>query len=276
MRWIGYLALLFVLLSTARAESGPTVALHRLEIGGSVYTLRTSTREVTLAHNDGCLIHYTVRRDGKVVHPRDWDGGRLVGCSYNRCETDLHRVKPFPDAKTPRGWVITVGAWCGNTHGKRHRIVLPPIKERGAYRELTIRSKAGLTLRHATEGLEIWGSDQDWGDGGTSTSIFVPFRVLLNDRGEDSRPPLPADPKAWPKLEIDSGAFGWFVAGLDTWNAAVMRAALARWGDLEKHEDWLRGFGLPSKRAKLEALIEAVEDVARARDRVETLRRRDD
>ena len=276
MRWLGFVAMAFLLLSTARAESGATVALHELEIGGATYTLRTSTREVRLAYDDGCLIHYTVRREGKVLHPRDWEGGRLVGCSYNRCETDRRRVEPFPDAKNPIGWVITVGAWCGNTHGKRHRIVLPPLEERGAYRELTIRSKAGLTLRRTEEGLEIWGADQDWGHGGTATSIFVPFRYVLNDRGEDSRPPLPADPKAWPKLEIDSGPMGWFVAGLDTWNPAVMRAALGRWDDLEKHARWVRGFGLPTERKQLEALIAAVEDAVRARDRVEQLRRGDD
>ena len=119
--------------------------------------------------------------------------------------------------------------------------------------------------------IEVWGSTQDWGHGGTATSIFLPFRLVLDEHGAFVSNRLEPDRSTWPKLEIAGGPISAFLAGLDQRNPDLMRTAVAEWPEPASLADWCSGFGFPQGREALHEMIDAVETVNGARSRLDEL-----
>lgn len=131
-------------------------------------------------------------------------------------------------------------AYMGNTSSLRVTVISNPRAE-----SVTFVCKAEPIVTAASEGVhDLWSSYQDWGSGGTSTSIFVPFRVRVAADGSIGRSPLPSDPKTWPEIPYVGSFPGVFVAAARERNADLMIYALEHLYD-EDDLDWYGGYGLP-------------------------------
>ncbi len=251
----------------------------KIRIDGAVFSLRASVKPVRVDWiNDGWLVHYTVRRGDKFMHPATWEGGRLVGCRYASEDVAGCKPVPFPDAERPVGWLLRVGATCGNTSSGRYRLVTPrpwsrsPSDDRWEYVETTFESKFEPTARRVGDRVEIWGVTQDWGNGGTATSIFVPFRLIVRPDGSAGRPPLDPDLSTWPALERGGTPMAQFVAGLRSRNPDLMRSAKARWTE-RPPAAWQDAFGLATDDNTLDRLITGVTAFRRAERRLVDMQR---
>lgn len=173
------------------------------------------------------------------------------------------RARPFPDEKQPIGWLLEVGAICGNTFS--HRVRLITIAEHGdGYREATFESKYAPIIRRRGDRVEIWGFTQHWGAGGTASSLFLPYLHVVLPDGAIARAALPPDVAAWPKLEYGLSPKSRFVAGVMQENPALLRAVLKDWAH-PPPIDQPDPFGLPYGREALTEIATAVEDLVRAR-----------
>jgi hypothetical protein len=238
---------------------------------GVRFTIEGRVRQVTLASGPGELVCYSVRMDGRFVHPERADGGRLIGCRYG--ERDV-RATLFPDARQPLGWMLSTGSICGNTHSRRVALVTVPRQERGGfagtYVETTFDCKRTPLFRPAASGLEVWAEEQDWGRGGTSSSIVVPFAWLVPQVGHPRRLPLPEDWTLW-HPDLDKPHFlSVYVAGRNEGQAGLMRAAV-RSLYLPESEPWYAAFGLPTDPERLLKAAQVVELAAQARAELQRL-----
>lgn len=268
--------LLLALLSAtpARAAPGAHVHVSAIDVGGVRYSIRTVARDATLKHAlPGVLVHYTVRCEGRVLPPQDVDGGRLVGCRYGRGALGEYHARPFPDAERPLGWILQVGAICGNTFSHRVRLVTLPMSARKAetYGETTFQAKEPPLVRRVDDTVEVWSTRQDWGGGGTATSIFVPELRIVTADGRIEAGRLPADVRTWPEAKLGRSPRERFVAGVHQANVALLEQVVSRWDNAGDgaHD----GFGLPRGRAALTRIVEAVRALERAEARVRDLTR---
>jgi hypothetical protein len=258
----------------AAPPDGPGVHRNAFERGGCRYEIRAVAVDASLGFSSGQRIAYTVRRDGKFVHPNDPDGGRLVGCRYAIHDPlDLY-LAPFPDAEQPVGWVMSTGARCGNGFEQRVRLVIPPNPENSTsdgYVEATFVAKFGVRFRRTEAGIEVWSSRQVWGNGGTSSSVVVPECRLVDGQGDVRSAPLDPDWRTWGLPEDEPVCFPTvYLAGLFEGNVALMRRALSSL-HVPEFSGWCTQFGLPADREGLRELCDAVEARAAADERVRDL-----
>jgi hypothetical protein len=256
-----------IALSSGHGERGER-ATWRQNRGGALWMLDTVVTETAGPHGWACeLVRFTVRRDGKFVHSSSLDGGRLAGMKLsfgNRSEVVVEDLLPEAGA----GWIISVAESTGNACSRRACIITPGVYD--TYEAVVISTKSCLTQRVVEEGVELGGVYQEWGGGGTSTSVYVPFRLLVCSGGPVTRRPLSsdqadcADPEVW--------FAGIFIAGMRERNPDLMQSALDRlFVEQEPDPDPLMrdaGLGLPYRRADLQRMIEDVRAIAEGRQRL--------
>jgi hypothetical protein len=246
-------------------EEAATWTQHR---DGAEWTLSVRVREVAGPHGwAGELVRFTVRRDGRFLHDSgSFDGGRLAGmktCFGGGGHLQVEELLP----EAGPGWILSVAESTGNGSAIRACVVVPSRHGGDRYETTVVTAKAGLRQVPAAGGVELWGAYQEWGGGGTSTSVFVPFRLLVRPDAAVCVEPLRGSPGDVVPLVPD---FGWravFIAGLRERNPDLMQGALDGRDPAEDEEPWQPfGLGLPGTRAGLLEMVDAVRLLARARD----------
>ncbi len=230
---------------------------------GAVWTLAATVEEITGPYGwPGELVRFTVRRDGKFLAcASSFDGGRLAGMKrYFGGPSEFKVEDLLPEAGA--GWILYVAESTGSAFSMLACVITPGLRGHDGYESVVVPTKQAFRQRACAEGVDLWGSYQEWGDGGTASSVFVPFRLVARRRGLVSRKPLPG---ALSELvDPDEAGFGGaFVAGIREGNPDLMQDALDRLhSDPDEAGPRLTSLGLPARRADLRGVIANVRERA--------------
>jgi hypothetical protein len=236
----------------------PEAADRFFERDGIRYELKIAAKEISEAGAPADLVRFRVLRDGVFVPTGRPDGGRLVSYKYAYGEPAEVRVQRLDVGGAGAGWIV--GA-CGSAGNARHwDFAVITLRDDGDaksrfHSEVHTSAKEWPVLRDLGRAAELWAFWQDWGRGGTVSSIYVPYRLAIEPGAPARRAPLPPDFDAWPGAFEGRSFPGAFVAGMRERSPELMSAALSRlWAVREV--DWYAGYGLPRTPAELHEMIE--------------------
>lgn len=152
------------------------------QLNGVEYKLKVKIQDVKFGDGVGQLHTFSIYRAGKFVHSSKWDGGRITGCRTFGPEggmKDFFNATAIENNMSAVIWKISLTTWCGGntSHLTDHYIV---VSNNGNYHESTIEDfKWHVTYMSTEKSFAIYYMKQDWGGGGTSTSIFVPKKYVI-------------------------------------------------------------------------------------------------
>ncbi|MDG1324298.1 MAG: hypothetical protein P8P49_00930 [Opitutales bacterium] len=197
-------------------------SLHDLNV-----SLRPEYREITTNNGQACMVLYSVYSGGQFLHP-EGQGGRMQSCGKR--EPDVINLI---SEKKQLGWMILGWGICGNTMSRKVELILPsPLSK--SYFHKTLISKTTPSLNYLQDNrLEIWYFQQNWGNGNTSESFFVPRKLVIDQSfwGTHSFPGNIFKNIAWFEknendLGLKPGFLGLFTAGIQDLNPLLMQYAL--------------------------------------------------
>ena len=217
---------------------------------GNDYKIKVTVKDAANSSGHGQKIYYRVYQNDEFMHPSNWGGGSFAGCRYpftefsdnyfiSRIETDLKTI----------GWVITTGGICGNTKSLVSVLIIPSGSYRNVYSEYKILSKDSPTFFDNNGNIEVIYNYQEWGRGGTSTSIFVPSRFIINANGGNSI----SGKSVFDIIEIINkdrvkkgfykvGFLELYMSGFNSRDAELMRYSIDNYLNDEKQLDYYKGF----------------------------------
>jgi hypothetical protein len=219
--------------------------------GSAQFKLNATIKSVSVKKaTPGVLIEYSVFKNGKFLHPDSEEGGRLLGCAYGYKSLPEDMVLPLAVNNKQDGWILSVGAICGNTFSRKiHLITVHPKGEE--YHVKEVQSKYSPNLRKSKKGIEIWTAYQEWGAGGTAGSFLVPRLYLAKEDDSDSvvvRENLDSDITTWQQFKDFPFAFpSYFVAGMNEMNPDLMNNAIEK-AFKDENSEWYKDVGLPENR----------------------------
>jgi hypothetical protein len=158
-------------------------AKNEFNIDQDEYSIKLSSKEVTTSMGLEYLTRYSVYENGRFVHSGAY-GGRFFSC-----RKDKPQVKPIKSETGQIGWIIIGYGICGNTVSNNIELVIPVKEMWGSqtlYMNKTFISKQEPILKPTKNGAEVWFYEQNWGNGGTATSIFVPRKLLVSKKDYSS------------------------------------------------------------------------------------------
>jgi hypothetical protein len=206
-------------------------------------------------------VDYSIYRNGKFLHRASTDGGQITGCWYGKLDPSQKIVFPLEWKQVTYGWMIKILGVCGNTSSERVVLVVIPESPVEGYFTKTIETKANPVLRNFGADLAVWYVYQEWGDGGTASSFFVPGALKISLSAPDSSfasLPMPAKAEEWPTFEGFPYTLASIVAaGLNSLNPALIREAAVRFS--AKDAEQLKEVGLPETKQGLGLLASALE-----------------
>lgn len=156
------------------------------QVNGVEYKLKVKIQDVKFGNGVGHLHTFSIYRDGKFVHSSKMDGGRITGCRVFGPDGGL---KDFLNATAIENnmsaviWRISLRTGCGGNTSRStdHYIV---VQNKGDYDEFTIEDlKWHVAYASKEKNFTIYYMEQDWGGGGTYTSIFVPRKYVIEKFG---------------------------------------------------------------------------------------------
>ncbi len=209
-----------------------------------------------IEYDSDMLIRYNVYRDGQEVHSKTYQGGSFYSC---RPDWELSLEKVGQPGKE-KGWLIGAMGTCGNTMSPHYELVVPSELYGDAnylYKRFVAKEAPHpVTQKQVTS---IWYYQQNWGKGGTATSIFVPRKLDIFEteygtsiqtgnilQGIDMLYKLSPEYS----IKLAESFAGLFVAGIQDLNADLMEYAMQFYYSEEG-----TGFGLPVKKQELRQLI---------------------
>ncbi|NVK38655.1 MAG: hypothetical protein HWE18_12080 [Gammaproteobacteria bacterium] len=207
--------------------------------GKDTFEFKYKIKEVTTSGGLRDLVLYSVYKNGKFIHSEKEDGGRLFSCKYKQPE-----VKPIKTLKNQIGWMLFGGGVCGNTSSYVAEVIIPVESYSTTYYSYTLISKEIPLIDSSDNEISIWYFEQNWGNGGTATSFFVPSKVTVN---------LNDDFFAFKKGNILSGIefiekiksnewlksfLGFYIAGIRDVNPELMQYALDNYYT-EGQKEWI-------------------------------------
>jgi hypothetical protein len=154
------------------------------KVGDDVFTLNLSIKEITTYYGQEKLLNYSVHMNGKFLHPKYHRGGRLISHS----ETRKCRVHVLNKKGKGFGWLLEAHAIDGNTHSYKYCLVVPNTKRFGrpAYISEIFEAKSFPLIQFDEENVSFWYYEQNWGEGGTASSIYVPRKLVVKETGYHS------------------------------------------------------------------------------------------
>lgn len=243
-------------------------ASFRSEYG--VFDITARIVEVTEPYTFQDLrVDYTVRWNGKILPRSDLNGGTTWGCLYG----DKHKmpdrvIEPLMLNKQQIGWSFNLLGICGNTTSTHtHWVVVWPEKKRENYQTKDFISKVKpLIVPNVPSGTAtVWYLYQEWGQGGTAGSFFVPKVFELqaykpNTYSAFGKASLPADIKAWPVFDdLPYVTASYIVAGIQSFDSTPIRVVMNGLPDQDKEH--LKYVGLPNTAEELKKLADGLDAV---------------
>ncbi|WP_105169969.1 hypothetical protein [Pseudoalteromonas sp. T1lg23B] len=251
------IAIFFSHLSLASIENNFT-------IGEDKYVIKVSSSEVTTATGQAQLIKYSVYENGQFVH------SSAAGGRFFSCRKDMPTLKPVQSKQGTIGWMIVGHGICGNTLSNNIELVIPAKNLWGGktlYLNKTFIAKETPHLVPTKNGAEVWYHQQNWGNGGTATSIFVPRKWLILKRTDASSISKGDVFENINTLEImakDSwlkpNFISLFVAGIEDANPALMQYAIDKYYEKDM-QSWYEVYVQDGSFAGVNSLVKQLEVV---------------
>lgn len=167
---LGFSLVLFSCFSLAKKN------INTFTISEDTYSLKVASKEVTTSKGLEQLISYSVYENKKFIHSSSY-GGRFFSCRQ-----DKPKIKAINSEKGQVGWMIVGYGICGNTVSNRVELVIP-VKNmwggKSVYVSETIIAKEVPKIVPKKNGADVWFYEQNWGKGGTASSIFVPRKLVI-------------------------------------------------------------------------------------------------
>ncbi|CAM4237843.1 hypothetical protein [Pseudoalteromonas byunsanensis] len=249
------IAIFFSHLSIASIEDNFT-------IGEDKYSIKISSTEVTTATGQAQLIRYSVYENGQFVHSSS-TGGRFFSC-----RKDKPAVKAIQSAQGNIGWMIVGYGICGNTLSNNIELVIPAKNLWGGktlYLNKTFIAKETPHLIPTIEGAEVWFHQQNWGNGGTATSIFVPRKLLISKQTGNfsiSKGDVFENISTLESMAKDSwlkpNFISLFVAGIEDANPPLMQYAIDKYYQKEM-QTWYEVYVQDGSFTGVNSLVKQVE-----------------
>ena len=242
--------LLIFFISGAVAQIKPVTTESIFQFDGNEYKIKVKVRDAANSSGHGQIISYSVYLNNKFIHPADWDGGSVTGCRYPFTELqDNFTVSTLESDSISIGWIISTGGICGNTKSSKLVFIIPPHKRWGNLIEYELLAKQEPLIRNNNGKIEIWYIYQEWGRGGTSTSIFVPQKIIIDPSKKYKYEIISKGNVLNGILEIDTSEWGYYknhflnlyVAGLNDLNIELMEYSLNNLYNSDE-TDWYNSF----------------------------------
>lgn len=235
--------------------------------GTNTFSMAVNLRPVRTSMGSRREVHYQVFRNSTQLFSRDGEGRFLV------CGQDPLEVRPLGDGDRQTGWIILGGGICGNTLSDRAEVVAVD----AADDELLTKGficKVPPVVKPTRRGFDIWFYQQNWGNGGTSTSIFVPekWTLVLDEYEGFYRVNLLEGIETLSEFEPDwlkPKFINLFVAGIRDANPELMEYALRKYYHPEEIE-WYEVYVADGHKEHLEKLIERTKELRALFDEVES------
>lgn len=259
------LLLTFVLISFAHAN----IQKSEFKSGQDTYSIQAVSKWITSPGTFNNLrIDYTVRKNGKTIHSTPGQGGVLLSCSYGRINDDKNlpkdSLKIIKVDGNPVGWWVSGFSVCGNTTSLRTQFVLP-IPQKAEYGYFEINPKTLPVVTKNKNDYEIWFIYQEWGNGGTAGSFFVPRRIVFEDSQYLKFKSIGIDPKIWPSFDDDFHFKNFpsiYVSGVLDKDPEVMKFALDNYFKTDADsKNWYEWSGVPVTKEKAVKEIEAMSEL---------------
>lgn len=236
------------------------------------YSLKVVTKEVTTSMGLEQLISYSVYENKKFIHSNSY-GGRFFSCRQAK-----PKIEAINSEKGQVGWMIVGYGICGNTVSHRVELVVPVKSMWGGkslYMSKTIIAKETPKIVPKKNGADVWFYEQNWGNGGTASSIFVPRKLVIR---KDNYSSIIKKGNVFQEIEIlesqksnewlQPNFISLFVAGIEDANPKLMNYALENYYKIEDKQ-WYEVY---VQNGDKEALIRLIEKVKGLRELYEEVK----
>ena len=133
----------------------------------------------------GQLHRFKLYRGGKFIHSKKADGGRLFGCRTFGPQKGLSEylnAEPIETNAEAVIWRIDFQNICGGNTWRSSSHYITLWNGEDEYHEHTIRDYKWLVWSDsAANHHTIYYREQDWGSGGTATSIYIPRKYVIRN-----------------------------------------------------------------------------------------------
>jgi len=244
---------LFSFASTLHAYESASETFTQI-VSGSDYTIKVTVKDISTGNGAGQLHEFSVYKDGNFLHADSspYFAGRIFECRNFGPETGLSEYLNAEPVKTNLPfiiWRVTVREGCGNAV-RINDVFISVQAGSDEYRIANISGREGVHLVETNDELIAYYNEQEYGLGGTSTSVLVPRKTVLVPRSEDR--PLTLAELANGNIFSEENFNAWggnvhfinvFFLGLTQKDPELTKFAL---GNLYKHEDeqWYESFFL--------------------------------
>lgn len=251
--------------------SAPLRFEDSFQMGTTTFTIKGVVTSVTLSNGEGEKIEFSLYRNGHFLHPRQLNGGRLVGCLQPQTGIS-NPLRRIDIGGVTRGWWLKAHDSCGVRSTNQHLAVLPPAPsyiDTYETKEFHTNFK-GIVARAAVQGqgIEVW-TYQYLGDCGAKTHFYPKFDVL------EGVAKMPENPDQWPKstdFEQNGNStsiyptdyLGRFITGISNKNAPLLKAALLAFDSAVQGDRDCGTQVLPKNKADLQKIIDAYETLDQA------------
>ena len=124
-------------------------------------------------------VSYEVYKNGQLINNKVKEDNNIQGdCDYiNGGRYSIELI----DNKGYIGWILYSPIYCGATSSADWATIIIPSKEDDNYLKSKISIMGDVFKYYPTaEGLDFYYYKQDWGSGGTWSSIYVPYKLSYN------------------------------------------------------------------------------------------------
>lgn len=246
--------------------------INTFVINEDSYSLKVVTKEVTTSMGLEQLISYSVYENKKFIHSNSY-GGRFFSCRQAK-----PKIEAINSEKGQVGWMIIGYGICGNTVSHRVELVVPVKSMWGGkslYMSKTIIAKETPKIVPKKSGADVWFYEQNWGNGGTASSIFVPRKLVIR---KDNYSSIIKKGNVFQEIEVlesqesnewlQPNFISLFVAGIEDANPKLMNYALENYYKIEDKQ-WYEVY---VQNGDKEALIRLIEKVKGLRELYEEVK----
>ncbi len=217
---------------------------------GNIFKIDVATKKITI-DKSRTTIEISVYKNNKSLQSIDLKTGHYIGCSNNQNAISVENIEG-------KGWIISgLKSVCGNTNSEKTIYIFP--KNDGYYSlEIDSKRKPIVKTENGNQ-LSIWYSYQEFGGGGTSTSYFVPRKLVIMD--EENKITIKKGNVLKGLDEIDAEKLAHslnfpnlFTAGILDHNPELLEFALKNYFKPED-KDWYAVHKIPTNKEEIDYVI---------------------
>ena len=257
MKKLSFILLLFTLTSL-HAKTITNIFNDR----NTEYKLELNYEKVNPKQDEGLLLTYKVYRENKLLETTKRKE------PFTSCrDYDTPKIFPLKSTEKQLGWMIEANGICGNTHSYRYEVIFPnnDYQYGAKYYHQSFISKEYPLIAPNEYGVELFYYQQEWGNGGTATSYFVPHNIDYSPydhvklKEVDILKKIPFLEKNVQEEWLKPRFLGLFKAGLDSKNLPLMHHTIENYYDPNMMEWYKVHYSNPTKENLLKKIEQTKE-----------------